>query len=102
MNKANSCFLTELSAVIDSRKKASPDDSYVAGLLAKGGDAVLRKITEEATEVILAAKAGDRREIIHEVADLWFHCLVLLSAWDLDAQAVMDELISRRSTKVAD
>ncbi len=88
-------FLVELSAVIESRKLAVPEDSYVSRLLSQGQDAVLQKIGEEATEVILAAKSGDRQEITHEVADLWFHCLVMLSDNGLDARDIIKELESR-------
>ena len=71
--------LNKLAAVLESRKGADPQSSYVAGLYAKGLDVILKKIGEEATETVLAAKSGERAKIIHETADLWFHTLVLLS-----------------------
>ncbi|MFL6713595.1 MAG: phosphoribosyl-ATP diphosphatase, partial [Sulfurifustis sp.] len=70
--------LTKLAQTLEARKHASPDSSYVAGLYAKGLDAILKKIGEEAAETLIAAKTGDRQQIVHEMADLWFHTLVLL------------------------
>ena len=79
--------LRRLAAVIDSRKGGDPDASYVSRLFHKGDDAVLKKIGEEATEVVLAAKdvrlGAERKALVGEVADLWFHCLVMLSHFDL-------------------
>ena len=71
--------LARLAATIERRKQAEPGASYVASLLAKGEDAVLKKIGEEATETVMAAKDGDKIRLVGEVADLWFHCLVLLA-----------------------
>src|SRR5690242_20149626 len=71
--------LARVAAIIEGRKAADPRDSYVAALMAKGDDAVLKKIGEEATETVMAAKYGDKIRITGEVADLWFHCLVLLA-----------------------
>jgi len=88
-------ILTELAEVLESRKGASPDSSYVAGLYAKGLDAILKKIGEEATETVMAAKDGDADKIVYEIADLWFHTLVLLAQQGLNPQQVLDEL-SRR------
>lgn len=87
--------LTRLAAVLETRKGADPDQSYVAGLYAKGLDAILKKIGEEATETVLAAKGGDRRQAVYETADLWFHSLVMLAALDLGPEAVLDELARR-------
>lgn len=90
--------LARLAAVIESRKPAAggdPDKSYVARLFSKGHDAILKKIGEEATEVVMAAKDGDRERIVGEVADLWFHTLVALAAFDLQPSAVLAELARR-------
>ena len=70
--------LARLAAVIESRRAGDPEKSYVARLFAKGPDAVLKKIGEEATETVMAAKDGEPGRIVHETADLWFHCLVML------------------------
>lgn len=85
-------ILTELAQVLEERKKADPEDSYVASLYAKGLDAILKKIGEEATETVMAAKDGDKAQIVYETADLWFHTLVLLAQQGLGPQAVLDEL----------
>lgn len=87
--------LEKLSAVLDERKGADPDSSYVARLYHKGLDAILKKIGEEATETVMAAKDGDPEKIIYEVADLWFHTLVLLKQQNLEPQRVLDELERR-------
>jgi phosphoribosyl-ATP pyrophosphohydrolase len=87
--------LTRLSAVLEARKRADPDSSYVAGLYAKGLDAILKKIGEEATETVMAAKDGRQERIVAEVADLWFHSLVLLSHQGLGPEAVLAELDRR-------
>ena len=88
-------FLTELSRVLEQRKGQDPGASYVASLYAKGADAILKKLGEETTEVVLAAKSGDREALVHEMADLWFHSLVLLAHQDLHPNMVMDELKNR-------
>lgn len=88
-------ILARLGAVIETRKEASPESSYVAALLAAGEDAVLQKIGEEATELLLAAKGGEKEHIVHETADLWFHCLVMLSGHGLAAADVLAELERR-------
>ncbi len=88
-------ILQRLMTVLRARKEADPSTSYVAGLYQQGLDAILQKIGEESTETILAAKSGDRSQIVHETADLWFHCLVMLAQQDIDAQQVLDELDSR-------
>ncbi|WP_118185242.1 phosphoribosyl-ATP diphosphatase [Paraburkholderia phosphatilytica] len=91
--------LLRLAAVIDSRKGGDPDASYVARLFHKGDDAVLKKIGEEATEVVLAAKdtrhGGAPKALVGEVADLWFHCLVMLSHFNLSPADVLAELERR-------
>jgi len=88
-------ILQQLAEVLEARKGASPDSSYVASLYHKGLDAILKKIGEEATETVMAAKDGDADKIVCEIADLWFHTLVLLAQQELDPQQILDEL-SRR------
>jgi phosphoribosyl-ATP pyrophosphohydrolase len=88
-------ILLRLMAVLESRKQADPDSSYVAGLYAKGLDAILKKIGEESAETIIAAKSGDKQQMVYETADLWFHCLVMLAQQDLDARLVLEELERR-------
>lgn len=88
-------ILKRLTETLEARKAAEPDSSYVAKLYAKGLDAILKKIGEEATETVMAAKDGQSEKIIYEVADLWFHTLVLLSHKGLTAQDVLDELARR-------
>lgn len=97
--------LARLAAVIESRKPHSggdPDKSYVARLLHKGPDAFLKKIGEEATEVVMAAKdadhGGDRMKIVNEVADLWFHSMIVLAHYGLSPAAVIAELERRAGT----
>jgi phosphoribosyl-ATP pyrophosphohydrolase len=80
---------------MEQRKSADPASSYVAKLYAKGLDSILKKIGEEATETVIAAKGGNTDEIIYETADLWFHTLVLLSHAGLSAQDVLNELARR-------
>jgi phosphoribosyl-ATP pyrophosphohydrolase len=87
--------LERLSQVLEERKHADPDGSYVANLYAKGADAILKKIGEEATETVMAAKDGEADKIVHEVADLWFHTLVLLAHRGLGPEAVLNELDRR-------
>lgn len=91
--------LERLADVIDSRKGQDPERSYVARLFQKGDDAVLKKIGEEATEVVMAAKdaraSEDRTALVGEVADLWFHCMVMLSHYDLRPSDVLRELARR-------
>ena len=84
--------LARLAAVIESRRAGDPDKSYVARLFAKGGDAMLKKVGEEATEVVMAAKDGDPAKLIGEVADLWFHTMIVLAAHDLRPGDVLAEL----------
>lgn len=87
--------LNKLAAVLESRKGAEPASSYVAGLYAKGLDAILKKIGEEATETVVAAKGGKRDQIVHEIADLWFHTLVLLAQQGLKPDDILVELERR-------
>ncbi len=90
--------LNKLAAVLEARKGADPKSSYVAGLYAKGLDAILKKIGEEATETVLAAKTGEREKIIHETADLWFHTLILLAQSGVKPDDVLAELERRFGT----
>ena len=94
--------LERLARVIESRRGASPDASYVARLLAKGPDAVLKKIGEEATETVMAAKDGAPERIVAETADLWFHCLVMLAHHGLGPAQVLAELERRFGTSGLD
>jgi phosphoribosyl-ATP pyrophosphohydrolase len=90
--------LTQLFDVIEARRKEDPEASYVASLHGKGLNKILEKVGEEATEAIIAAKDGDRNEIIKETADLWFHSLVMLSHLGISQQEVLAELESRFGT----
>jgi len=87
--------LTKLAEVLEERKQAAPDSSYVAKLYDKGLDSILKKIGEEATETVMAAKDGDAEQIIYETADLWFHTLVLLAHQGLKPDDVLNELDRR-------
>ncbi len=88
-------ILSKLHQVLEQRKNASPDSSYVAKLCSKAPDAILKKIGEEATELIMATKDGNQEQIIYEMADLWFHTLVLLSSENLKPEQVLAELDRR-------
>jgi len=88
-------ILLRLMAVLASRKGADPDSSYVASLYGKGLDTILKKIGEESAETIIAAKSGEKQQIVHETADLWFHCLVMLAQQNIDARLVLQELERR-------
>ena len=85
----------QLRATIESRKTASPDSSYVAKLVHKGADSILKKIGEEATEVVIAAKDENREQIVYDSADLLFHLMVMLAQYDLTLADVADELARR-------
>jgi len=87
--------LKALAEVVEARKNAPVAESYVASLHAGGIDAILKKVGEEATEVVIAGKDGDRDALVHEVADLWFHCLVLLAAHGSRPESVTAELARR-------
>ena len=91
----NNDILQRLTETIQARKQAAPDTSYVAKLFNKGENAILKKIGEEATEVLLAAKGGDKTHLVYETADLWFHCMVLLAQHELSAEDVLNELARR-------
>jgi phosphoribosyl-ATP pyrophosphohydrolase len=88
-------ILQRLTETLQERKQAAPETSYVAKLFSKGEDAILKKVIEEAGEVLLAAKDGDKQHLVYEVADLWFHSLVLLAQHDLNATHILDELARR-------
>jgi phosphoribosyl-ATP pyrophosphohydrolase len=87
--------LKALYKVLEQRKQADADSSYVASLYQAGTDKILKKLGEEATETVIAGKSGDASQIIYETADLWFHSMVLLAHNDIDVQAVLDELDRR-------
>jgi len=87
--------LTKLAQVLEARKQADPDSSYVARLYDKGLDSILKKIGEEATETVMAAKDADPEHIVYEVADLWFHTMVLLAHQGLTPEHVLNELDRR-------
>ncbi len=87
--------LTRLAEVLEARKAADPQSSYVAKLYAKGMDGILKKVGEEAAETIIAAKDGDSQKIIYETADLWFHTLVMLAHAGLHPDDVLKELARR-------
>jgi len=88
-------ILQQLTEVLEQRKGADPESSYVAKLYNKGLDSILKKIGEEATETVMAAKDGVKDKIIYETADLWFHTLVMLSQQGLSAEDVLNELARR-------
>lgn len=87
--------LTALAEIIASRKTEDSQTSYVASLFHKGTDKICGKMAEECMEVGLAAKINDKDEIIYEMADLWFHCMVLLAHHNIDHQDVLQELARR-------
>lgn len=97
MNKPTNSndILKELSAILEARKSESAGSSYVASLYARGLDKILEKVGEEATETILAAKNGDKEQIVYETADLWFHTMVMLAERGLCADDVLSELARR-------
>jgi phosphoribosyl-ATP pyrophosphohydrolase len=87
--------LNRLSELLEQRKAADPSVSYVAKLYAKGLDSILKKVGEEATETVIAAKDGEREAVIYETADLWFHTLIMLAHLEIKPQEVLDELARR-------
>ncbi len=91
-------YLEELLSLIKSKKNNDPTISYTAFLHSKGLNEILKKIAEESSETIIAAKSDNNEELIHEIADLWFHCLVLLSAKNLKVEDIFLELRSRAGT----
>ena len=88
-------ILKQLEQVLEDRKSAKADESYVSSLYAKGLDEILKKIGEESAETIIAGKGGDEKQIVYEMADLWFHSLVLLAHKGLSAEQVLNELDRR-------
>ncbi len=88
-------ILNRLAETLEARKNADPQSSYVAKLYAKGLDSILKKIGEESAEVIIAAKGSDKSQVVYEVADLWFHTLVLLAQQGLHPDDVLNELARR-------
>lgn len=88
-------ILKQLAEVLEERKNADPESSYVARLYSKGLDTILKKVGEEATETVMAAKDGHADKIIYETADLWFHTMVMLSQQNLSHEAVLNELARR-------
>jgi len=91
----NNDILKELTAILEARKNEPADKSYVASLYAKGLDKILEKVGEESTETIIAAKNGNREQIIYETADLWFHTMIMLADCGLSSDDVLDELARR-------
>ena len=94
----NDAILEQLAAVIEARRGGDPDASYVARLLQRGEDAILKKIGEEATEAVMAGKDGSPERIIAETADLWFHCLIMLAHYGLGPAQVLEELARHAGT----
>jgi phosphoribosyl-ATP pyrophosphohydrolase len=88
-------ILARLEAAIAARRGSDAGKSYVAALNAKGIDAILKKVGEEATETVIASKSGERAAIVHETADLWFHCLVMLGWHRIPVADVLAELERR-------
>ena len=88
-------IIQQLTQVLAERKTADPDKSYVAGLYAKGLDQILKKVGEEAAETIIAAKNENKEQLIYEMADLWFHSMVLLIHQGIEPQSVLNELERR-------
>ncbi len=92
-------ILDDLHSIILSRRSNPSEDSYVSSLFAKGKDEILKKIGEEAVEVIIASKAADKQQLVRELADLWFHCMVLMAEDGLSHGDVMKELENRFGKK---
>ena len=90
-----STILQQLEKVLEERKQADADSSYVASLHAKGLEKILKKVGEEATETVIAAVSGDRDQVVYETADLWFHTMVMLSHLDISHDEVLAELERR-------
>ena len=90
--------LRELTEILEQRKSAKPEESYVASLYESGVEKILSKISEEANETVAAARENDQQHLIHEVADLWFHCMVLLAHKQTNCEAVVTELSKRFGT----
>ena len=94
----NDQILSRLADELEHRKSATIDKSYVASLYKRGTDTILQKVGEEAIETIIAVKSGDRKDIIHETADLWFHTLVMLAEQNLGPDDILQELERRFGT----
>ena len=94
--------LERIAEAINERKSDDPTKSYVAKLFAAGDDAMLKKIGEEATEVVLAAKANDRLHLVREVTDLWFHCMIVLARHGLGPADVLAEMQRREGISGVD
>ena len=90
--------LSELYAILESRKSADPKSSYVASLYAKGVDGILKKVAEEAGETLIAAKNNDPKAVVHELADLWFHTMVLMAQQNIPLEDLSQELARRFGT----
>ena len=88
--------LDELYKIIEERKQKSPKDSYVASLFEEGQARITQKVGEEAVEVVIAANRNERKELVSEMADLWFHCLILLAASDIKPEEILAELEKRK------
>ena len=95
-------ILRRLSDTIAARREADPAGSYVAALFGAGHDAILKKVAEESAETLLAAKDGDKLHVVREIADLWFHCLVLLAWHGLTSDDVLAELRRREGISGVD
>ncbi len=95
-------ILHRLQKTLVERKDAAPDSSYVASLYAKGADAICKKVAEEAAETIMAAKDGDRLHLVREVADLWFHSMILLAQFGVGVDDVLAELHRREGVSGID
>lgn len=91
-------ILKKLTETLEARKKDDPSKSYTASLYRDGLEAILKKVNEEAFETIVAARQGDNKELVHEVADLWFHTLVLMAHKNLSAEDILNELSRREGT----
>ena len=91
-------ILKKLTETLEARKKDDPTKSYTASLYRDGLEAIFKKVNEEAFETIIAARQGDNKELIHEVADLWFHTLVLMAHKNLSAEDILNELAKREGT----
>lgn len=98
MNPSPTDVLLDLQKVLQERKSAPAEKSYAASLYAKGLDTILKKVGEESAETIIAAKNPDNAALVYEVADLWYHLMVLLASKDIPVTAVTDELARRMGT----
>lgn len=99
MFMAREMILDDIQDIIAERKRNPSDDSYVSRLFAKGRDEILKKIGEESSEVIMASKDEDRERLIHEIADLWFHCMVLMTDQEISYPDIFKELEYRHEQR---